>query len=206
MSRKIKIFGVLTAVFALTAVSVSSAFATERYFHSESTSTTFSGTQTTGHVFTTNAGKVTCTTAKFTGSASVATTMELTIEPEYKSCTAFGFIGVPIDVNGCHYLFTSETATKGTTEPVITHITCPTGKAIEVTAPGCTTKVGPQTIGGNSFDNGTSGGKKDVTVTTNVEGIEYNECGTVRNNGKYTGTTTVTGKNSEGAATGVWYE
>jgi hypothetical protein len=209
MSRKIKVLGLLAVMFALTAVSASSAMAVEKYFHSDSPSgkTTLMGTQATNHVFTTNAGTITCNTVTLDGMQETNTTMEWTIEATTSACTVFGFVGVTIDTNGCHYLYTTENTTGGSLAAVTVHITCPSGKKIEVTVPGCTTSIGPQTIGGFTIQNTTSGGKKAVSIITNVSGIEYNECGTVRKNATLTGTTTVWGTDTVGgAAVNVWYE
>lgn len=185
MKRSLKTLGlVLAAVFAMGAVMASAASAAE--FHSAAAPVTLSGSQSTSHVFTTNAGTVTCKVATFSGSSSVKTTSEITMTPKYENCTAFGFISVPIHVKG-DYLFTAngDVHVNGT---------------FEITAPGCTTTVsGPQTLkGANSFSN--NAGKTDVIAKTNASGIAYNECGTARTNGTYTGTTTVTGTSN------VWYE
>jgi hypothetical protein len=193
MKRKYKALGlVLAAVFAFSAVSVASASAAE--FHSKAAPTTITGVQKASHVFTTNAGKVTCTTAKFTGTQSVVTSATVTLTPTYENCTAFGFVGITIDTNGCKYNFNANGSTK---------VECPTGKAIEVTVPFCTTSVGSQTLSsGMSFaTEGTEAAhNRKILATTNISGITYNECGTVRTNGTYTGTTTVTGSAGE-----IWF-
>jgi hypothetical protein len=191
MNRKIKTLGVvLASVFAMSAIGASAASAAE--FHSAIHPQEIHGTQTTGHVFTTNAGTVTCKKATFTGTTSAKTSATQTLSPDYNECTAFGFINVPIHENGCAYIFDAS----GTTE-----VECPEGKKIEITAPFCTTTVGPQHIaGGMSFAN--NAGKTDINATTNIKTeIDYNECGTNRTNGSYTGGTTVTG-----ASGSIWYE
>lgn len=147
------------------------------------------GAQSTGHVFTTIAGTVTCKVVHANGVASTGTTSELTLTPKYENCTAFAFINVPIDVNGCIYRLTVDG---------VTHLECPTEKQIEITAPFCTTKIGPQTASGSSFANNAT--KTDVVVTMNISGISYDECGTKRTNATYTGTTTLTSSGN------IWFE
>lgn len=191
MTRKFKSLGlVLAAVFAMSALGVSAASAAE--FHSAKAPTTISGTQSSSHVFTTNAGTVTCKTATFSGTQSTTTATTVQLTPTYSSCTAFGFINVPIDVNGCSYTFTSHGATT---------VDCPSGKAFEITAPGCTTKVGPQTFAsGMTYTTVGSTPSRSISASTNISGITYDECGTIRTNGTYKGTTSITGSAGE-----VWY-
>ncbi len=186
MKRNLKALGLVVAsVFAMSAIAASAASASTT-FHSTVHPQNLSGTQVESHVFTTDAGTVTCKKAVFTGATSALTSATQTLSPDYNECTAFGFINVPIHENGCGYLFNAN----GTTE-----VECPTGKTIEITVPFCTTTVGPQHIAsGMSYANGSSGGKSDVTATTNIGAeIDYNECGTKKTNGKYKGSTTVTG-------------
>jgi hypothetical protein len=195
MNRKIKTLGiVLASVFAMSAIGASAASAAE--FHSAVHPQEIHGVQTVGHVFTTDAGTVTCKTATFTGTTSAKTSPTQTLAPDYNNCTAFGFINVPIHENGCDYLFNAN----GTTE-----VKCPTvsgvKQKIEITVPFCTTTVGEQHIGaGMSFTN--NAGETDIIATTNIkEEIDYVECGgPLTENGSYKGTTTVTGKSGS-----VWY-
>jgi len=191
MTRKFKSLGlVLAAVFAMSAIGASAASAAE--FHSAGAPTTITGTQSTSHVFTTSAGTVTCKTATFSGTQSTQTATTVQLTPTYKECTAFGFINVPIDVNGCSYTFTSHGATT---------VDCAAGKAFEITVPGCTTKVGPQTFAkGMEYTTVGSTPSRSITSHTNVTEIEYNECGTVRKNGTYKGDTSIKGSAGE-----VWF-
>jgi hypothetical protein len=189
MIRNLKSLGVIVAaVFAMSAIGASAASAAE--FHAGSSSGFITGTQISGaggHVFTTSAGTVTCSVAHFEGTFTSSTATSQTITPKYEKCTAFGFINVPIHINGCDYNFTAATGGQ-------VHIICAAGKAIEITTPGCTTTVGTQTVEKNEFTNSTdtTTGKMHVILHTTVSGIVYNECGTVRNNGTYKGTTTIT--------------
>ena len=189
MKLKGKILGLgLATAFALGATGASAA-----EFHSGAglNPNPLSGIQSTGHVFTTNAGTVTCTTVSFSAGAPAGTTSSLTLTPNYDKCSAFGFINTAIDENGCAYVLHAG----GTSE-----IECPSGKKIEITAPFCTTTIGPQHIAsGLSYKSNEA--ETDFLVTTSIKSeIDYNECGTNYTNGDYTGTTTVTGEAS------VWFE
>jgi hypothetical protein len=184
---------ILAAVLAMAATGASVASAAE--FHMGSTTGTVTGSQITGqpqHVFTTSAGKVTCTVAHFTGTYTASTTTSQTLLPKWEKCTAFGFINIPYDVNGCHFTFTAAVGGQ-------THLVCG-GKPIEITTPGCTTTIGSQTLSTTEFTNSTdtTTGKMHIIAHTNIAAITYNECGTVRNNGTYTGTTTWTAKDTVG--------
>lgn len=189
MKLKGKILGLgLATAFALGATGASAA-----EFHSGAglNPNPLSGIQSTGHVFTTNAGTVTCTTVSFSAGAPAGTTSSLTLTPNYDKCSAFGFINTAIDENGCAYVLHAG----GTSE-----IECPSGKKIEITAPFCTTTVGPQHLatGGNTFHTVGSTPNRHITTTTHISNeIDYNECGTNRTNGTYTGTTTVKGASGE---------
>lgn len=193
MKHKFKALGlVLGVVFALSAVGVASASAAE--FHSSVENNAVTGTQKASHVFTTNAGTVTCTTAKFTGTQGPLASPTTKLTPTYENCTAFGFIGIKIDTNGCNYNFNATGSTI---------VECPTGKAIEVTVPFCTTSVGPQTLpSGMSYETLGSTPNRSILATTNISGITYNECGTERTNGTYKGTTEVKGQSSSE----IWFE
>ena len=172
---------ILGAVFAISAIGASSAFAATT-FHSAVHPQSVSGSQTSTHVFTTSAGPVTCKIATFSGTTSAKTSATQTLTPNYETCIPFGFgFGVPIHENGCAFIFNAN----GTSE-----IECPTGKKIEITAPFCTTSIGPQHIpSGVSYSNGAG----DIVASTNISGIDYDECGVFRTNGAYTGKTTITG-------------
>ena len=182
MNRKLKTLGlVLASVLALVALTASNASAA--FFVSAVHPQTINGSQTTSHVFTTNAGTVNCKKATFSGTTGEYIAETQTLTPDYSECTAFGFINVPVHENGCAYVFNAG----GTTE-----VECPEGKKIEITAPFCTTTVGPQHFSsGMSYSN--NAGETDIVASTNISGISYNECGTSRTNGTYTGGTTVTG-------------
>jgi hypothetical protein len=117
-----------------------------------------------------------------------------------------GTLNATIDMNGCHYLFTTE-------EAVGVHILCPATKDIEVTAKilgsfrKCLT-IHPQTPTSPvvHYRNGTdpATGKMDVEIESTVEGITYEKVGscafgtTEANDAHYVGRITVTGDGPSG--------
>ena len=193
MELKFKICGlVLASVFATSAIGASAASAAE--FHSAVHPQAISATQTTSHVFTTDAGTVTCKKATFSGTTSAKTSSTITMTPDYNECTAFGFINVPIHENGCGFILHAN----GTIE-----VECAAGKSIQITAPFCTTTVGAQHIAAGSKTFHVSIGiGRDILGTIHIgKQIKYNECGTNKTNGSYTGSETITGASGE-----IWYE
>jgi hypothetical protein len=180
----------MTLVVAACCLFASGASAAE--FHSGVHPQTVSGSQSSSHVITTNAGTVTCSTVTFSGTTAAKTSSTQTLVPNYDKCTAFGFLNIAFDENGCAYILNAS----GTSE-----IECPSGKQMAIPAPFCTTTIGAQHIASGMvyFNNA---GKTDYTLTTHIEvEIDYNECGTNRTNGSYLGATTM-----QGSSGSVWYE
>lgn len=184
--RELKTY--LAAVCAMFAVGAPTASAAE--FHAASFPATLSGVQTTSHVFTFDLGTVTCNSVTFKGTASAKTSSTLTLAPTYGGCTAFGFINTPVHPNECVYTYQAF----GTME-----LKCPAGKYIDITAPLCTVKISPfhREIGTGFAADGTHTVTK---ITSNTSGVPYDECGTKKTNGKYTG------KADVGGSVAFWYE
>lgn len=226
MTRKIKALGLaLVAAFAMSAVAASSASASHPFhFGSEEVHTEITGTQHAGEdVFTTNGGTVKCNTATYTATTNATKVTDITVTPHYTSCKAFGFINVPIDMDGCDYTFTTGTleTTAGGVEDYegSVHIVCPgTGHehAIRITAPGCEVTVPAQTPTGGkiTFTNIGSGTTRQVTVDVALTGIHYTEheisgfpnCNTetvTETNGTYNGSALITGKKTTGVQVGI---
>jgi hypothetical protein len=194
----------LMAVLAMTSLAAAGAQAAE--FHSEKENTTFTGGQTSGHVFTTNAGTVTCTEAEFSGNQAAKTVGTVQVTPEYDDCTAFGFLGATVDEKSCTYTFNA------TGPPLHGGVTidCSGSDKITVSVFGCTVTVGPQTVGTVAYTNTGSGSSRTVDVKAEVSGLTYTQSGFLCggsgtfSNGTYTGDTEM--KGSSGGATGVWVE
>jgi hypothetical protein len=96
----------------------------------------------------------------------------------YSGCTAYGFVGAKVEVNGCHYRFhvghnSAADAYKG-----LVDLICPVNpkKAdLEIVANTCTVKI-PQQSGLSKVEyiNMTEVSPKDVTVKANVKEIKLN--------------------------------
>jgi hypothetical protein len=205
MIKNLKVFGLaVMAVLALGAVVANAAMAEK--FHSEVAATTLSGAQTSTHEFVTNAGTVTCTTAKFAGSTTTKEESSLQIKPTYETCKLSG-IGIEVTVNSSatNYKFLEPTLKSG-------KINIITG-SIVVSGPGCTITVPTQeNLGSVSYANEGTGTSRTVKVTAAVTGIHYTGSGLLcsgigsQTNGQYKGPTSVKGLNSGGTQVGIWVE
>jgi len=211
----------ITAIIALGALVVEPAAAVPLTVEGGASGTTFyTGDQdNSSHEFVTPAGTVKCTTAVFTGSSTGASVNELTLAPSYSGCTAFGFAGTDVKVNGCTYTFTTP---KKSTLTTVTwsnvnengiqreelHIICPAGKKIEITptsfgASVCTQFIGPQTPGWGHVTGRNAGTSlaMDITLEFTLESIVYTgsggACGTSGVAAKYTGKSTISAYSSE---------
>ncbi len=201
MKRNLKALGLsLVAVFAMSAM-VAQAASADPLFKSDDVHTSINGSQDGTHVFEAGAGnEVKCTTAEFDGTTTGTSTDELTIEPTYKGCTAFGFATTHVKFNSCDYLFTSTT---GEGEDV--HLNCENEDTVELTPTlfgfsVCTVHVFDGTFEEVTYDNVANG---DVQVTAAATGISYEETGSgcdvgSGNDGTYTGNATVKGTDTGG--------
>jgi len=213
MNRNLKVLGLaLVAALAMTALVASAAQANnEGKFTATSYPGTLHGEDTGTHVFTAAGGTVNCTNATFTGSFTEASKTQ-TITPEYSGCTAFGFIGATVTMNGCDYLFHLTGTGAGGAYNSTVDLVCPAGKEITIDAGPCMISLPGQTgLPGSTFTN-SGGTPSDVTNHANVTGItgvlkkENALCFFTAGhftNGTYKGSTTVTGKNAGGAAQSI---
>jgi hypothetical protein len=207
MIRSVKMLGLaVVAVLAMSAVVASAAMAEN--FHSESSPTVLSGSQTATHEFTTSVGTVTCTTATFAGEATGTSVSEVSVHPTYEGCKLSGInISVTITTTGCNYRFYNVASKSGPTD-----IVCETGKSITVAGPGCTVTVGGQTgLNSVSYANEGAETSRTVKVTASVTGIAYSTkgflCGTSsKTNGTYSGPTSVKGLTGGGVQQGIFVE
>jgi hypothetical protein len=206
MTRNLKALGLaIVAALALTALVVSSASATNPQFHSEDAHTNITGEQEVRNTFSVNAGTIHCSTATFEGTSSLATTTQLTIAPTYKSCNlttvTLETLEAVVDMNGCHYLFTSNGEV---------HLNCPSAP-IRVTAPLCTVTVHPQTVKSVDYVNVGEGKTRSVTVTSTATSLAYTQSsfcptgGGSFNNGTYAGSVTTTCAETEKNHVGCWW-
>jgi hypothetical protein len=207
MNRKLKVIGLAIAAVMALAAFLGPAAAAE--FHSEVAHTQISGSQIGSDSFTGNAGTWKCSELTYIGTqATEATSSEITATPKFGGCTAFGFIGATIDVNGCDYRFTPNA------NPYL-HIVCPT-KPIEVTTATCTITFPAQTVNsGVTYTNERAGTTRDLRVKFSMTGLSYTQdnkafpncpggAGTF-SNGTYSGEATIKGANTAATQVGIWW-
>lgn len=212
MKRNLKVLG--TVVAAMLALSVVASAAQANQFTAAAYPATISGNQTEAHKFVIGGNRtVTCSTAKFAGSA-IAATKELTIKPTYEGCaiTVLGnTFDATITMNECDYLFTEPAGGK-------VDLTCPAGKTVVIdvysgtgvahTAENqiCTYTIAAQNnLGSNTYANNGN----NVDVTTAVTGVAVSRttgtlaaCGAASQTATYNGKTSVSGE-SGGVGTKV---
>ncbi len=198
-SKTKKLALAIAAVMALGAVGAQGAMA-EPLFRSDESHTIVSGAQEGTHVVEFGEGnQFTCNTVEFAGTTTSTSTDELTIEPTFAGCTAFGFANTHVNFNSCDYLFTSTT---GEGEDI--HVNCSGEDPVELTPTifgfsVCTVDVLPGTFESVAYDNVENG---DVQLTLAPTGISYEEIGSgcgigSGNDGTYTGNTTLAGTDTD---------
>jgi hypothetical protein len=220
MSIKLKALGLaLVAALAVGAVGVMGATAsTGGHFISEQSHTIIKAEQVSSHVlFDHELGiGITCKKASFEGTSNAITTTELTITPHYTECSGGGDASVDVTMNGCAYVFTVNTSPA--TSDNTTHVECPAAKVIEVHVDPpivgtCTITIKAQTpLGGLTYEAGSSGGKSDISSNITISGIHavkhesgfgcFGSAGTSET-ATLSGTATVKGFTTEGAAVGI---
>jgi hypothetical protein len=205
--NKLKVLGLaLIAVFAMSAVGASAASAGVVEVEGGAGEATITGLQTTGNVtgvatpvnqFKTDAGIIKCTPSTFHGlvknnDSQIALTATYGDTEKGTGCTIAGLAGPIIHMNGCTFLFTLQAG--GPPTGVETHVVCPEGKVITITASAtCTVTIGAQTFASSMISIANSGGvnpNMDTVATIDVLGIDYVEHGTCPNGGGNTTTTT----------------
>lgn len=196
----------LTAV-AVLAMAVLAPAAFAGTFHSEKTDTTLTGSQIGEDVVTFNSGTWKCTEVTYAGTTSSTATTETTLKltPHFGGCTAFGFVNIPIDVNGCQYEFSGDNTS-------FSIVNCGTG--IVVTGFNCWVTIkGQSNLTSVSYTSEGNGSTRDIQIGLSLSGIAYSQTsksfpgctnGTFTN-GTYKGAATVQGS-KESSAVGVWRE
>jgi len=218
MTRNLKVLGLaLLAVFAMSAVAVSSASAHKLSIAGGAANVDITATGT-GAVFGVKSGalEVKCKKEAFSSTTVANSATTITIAPKYEECTAAPFGASPVDVNGCTFVLHGNTTsspgtTAGTTKTDMpADLVCPANQSITITAPGCTIHVDPQiNLHGVGFTNGGSGTTADINVVSTVDNIHYTTAGgfvcslgglsTTGNDSFLTGTATANGYTSHSA-------
>lgn len=222
MSGK-KVLGSALLFIIAMGVMTSQAWATNRYFHSESTSTTLSGVQTATTEVATDSGTLQCAGGTASGTESGETVQEITIAYSPSGCKMTGFIeaNATVDANGCHYTIKAHRTVTDLNPHQLTtknasvrlHM-CNMGTAgVVITAPFCTiTITSEQEFEGVNFSNSGAGTTREFTAETTATGVLYKESGFACKNssgsttgGTYKGSIRMTGT-SGGSHVGVLYE
>lgn len=201
MKRKLSLTSqLLSAVVALSLLASSSAAATD--FHSEIPTTGIKGSQVGTDVWSFNAGTLKCNEVNYSGTSFSATSFTWRLNSLFTGCQAFGFISTPVD-SGCEFELGTATTVFG----------C--GSIMKITAFNCEVRIGSQIPAGfTNFTNTGSGWNRDIDVNWNLSSISYTQvsksfpgctAGTF-NNGKFTGSATLTGFTAGGTQVGVWRE
>jgi hypothetical protein len=175
--RNFKLFGVLAAVLALSAIAAANASAAEFTF---SATGALTGKALANQVFTTNGGTITCTKVAISGTIEKTANTDLDVEQSFSGCTAFGFATVditlqwPVKITGFFKKVHFRSPFKIT----------PTLFGVSV----CTVTFGEQEVGTVDLSNATA---STVKVDPTVTGIKYTSsggiCGSSGENGTYTG-------------------
>jgi hypothetical protein len=219
MIRNLKATGLaLAAVFAMSAMSASTASATDFFTNTlgAGKNALLTGTSMDHIIHIPSAGEFKCTKTTFVGTA-LHGSAELAVDPTYTGqinqtphnekheCT--GPTGpATFDVNECEYILTGNTAGKDLEKmDALLWIVCPAGKAIQMTGQlGCTVSIPTQTptIGGVTYANSPLHiGGAAIKVTITATGITFTAtpgCSSIGipthgNNATYNGTVTLTG-------------
>lgn len=204
MSSALKTLGLLLlASLALGASAIAAQASENAKFTAASYPNELHGEDNGTHVFTAAGGEANCGSATFTGTSTAASTTQ-TINASYGGpCSAYGFIGATITMNGCDYLFHLSSTGAGGAYKGTADLVCSEGKEVTIDAGPCTVHIpGQNGLGSVTYTNGSSGGVNEVTVNANLTGIHgtltksnflcFFTTGTFTN-GTYTGTITLLG-------------
>jgi hypothetical protein len=156
MPHKMKVLGLaLIAVFALSAVAASSAFAAEGVITAGVSNATVTGSQIGKNLFTigsTGARKVECSVATFKGTLASAAS-NVSVSPSYSGCiTSPGGGPATVSVSSsCSYSLTATTKTNETTGTGSATVVCSAGGLISIVANSTAgSKICEYTVGGQA--------------------------------------------------------
>jgi len=206
MARKTTIFS-LSLAAALASISVIGLSATAQtggHFTTEVANTYWVGSEEGTHRTEFNASGefIFCEVAGYEGFTQGAGTFtEVKFSPLYDKCITTANEGaVTITENECTYVFTI--GAKAHQDNTV-HLSCPTGKKLEMHTPNCKLSFPPQTPqGGVAYTAVTANGKNALTVDVTISGIKYERhsglcvfLGTNGTDGELKGSVTVAGFN-----------
>ncbi len=163
-------------------------------------------------------GILTCTSVTYQGSTSATTTTTITLASVYSGCELQPFGKATVEMNGCEYVIHTDPlgdTTNGNYDTVTT-IECPAGGEITIDAKvggvtKCQVHIEPQNLGTGITLSNTAGGGFSAVI--NFTAIKYTQtagtgagvCSTeaTRGDGTWSGSATITGKNTTGAAVAI---
>jgi Trypsin len=124
--------------------------------------------------FTIEGGNVECMKTSHHGTVAEATST-WTDTPKYEECTALGFTGATVNMEGCAYEFNSGEKTSTDNFKSHVDVACPSGQSIKIAAGTCKAEIKAQagltTV--DLIDDTSASPKKDVTVRPTVTGVAY---------------------------------
>ena len=127
------------------------------------------------HVFGAEGGtNSTCTTANASATLTSASTAFF-LHPTFAGCTAFGFIESSIATTGCDYRYQLGEEIEADTYSAQIDLLCEAGKSVAIIASTCEVQIPTQSLIGSVkvTDNTAASPRKDVSVTSSLEGIDY---------------------------------
>jgi len=208
MIRNLKIFGMLAAVFAMSATVAASASAAA--FTSASSTTTLTANQSTTHKLTVTGVGISCTTVSFHGHEAGTGISNLTITPTYTGCTT-DTLGLSAKVTGFGHYGEEKTCDYVLHAAGTADLVCQTGAEVDITAGACSVKIPAQKgLSSVSYENGSGDINASVNITnisgTHADGFgcPFSSSGSF-SNGTLTGSSTVTGS-SEGKPVSISWD
>jgi hypothetical protein len=143
-------------------------------FESAGYPSTLTGGQNLAYnMFVLQAGSVECGKATVSGQLAAASDT-ITLSPTYSECKAFGFSSATVATNGCTYTVALAGTKSGNEYPGSMGISCPVGKAIEVTAGNCTAAIGAQSsLSSLAAVNDTVSTPQRAEVKFSVKNLKY---------------------------------
>jgi hypothetical protein len=149
------------------------------------------------HSFTAGPFSVKCSTTTVSGTWSEKTPETMTMHPTYKNCKDNFGAAATIQTTGCNLVFWSEVL--GGSDAKV-EVECEAGHTINISEPGCTVSIAPQSSPGATYTTGGVMGSEDITVKSTFE-AKFTKvggfCVTEATKGKYVGSWTVRGYNDK---------
>jgi hypothetical protein len=168
MGRKQRAIGLFVSIAACLIAAMPGAATAETggHFTSEVEHTSLDGSESGSHrteFKDESSNTYKCDQVSYTGTMNATTVTEIQLTPSYSECkTTSDGTAVSIHANGCKYILTIGKNTNGDNT---VDLSCPIGKALEITHPTCRITVPAQTLGGGlAYTKVTESGKTALTV------------------------------------------